>query len=555
MLRTILTRLVIAGLTLAVDADLGTASAQNLTETFELVPSDTPFGARFGSSVAMSGRIGIIGAPNDQVNGWPVGSAYLFDVATGQEIAKLLPSDGAPHDKFGWSVAISGDLAVVGAPFDQDNGPSSGSIYLFDLDTGAQLAKLVPNDGNEGHRFGYSVAIQGGTIFSGAIYALGPAHNAGSVYLFDAVTHQEIGRLQASDSAPGYQFGSSIDVSGDVAIVGAPNYDSARGCAYIFDVSDPANPQELNKITATDSSPLDYFGADVAINDEIAAVGAPNADVGSLRDIGSAYLFDVNTGVQLSRITPPWTLTNAFATSVSISGENIVIGDPGTNLDFQSSGIAYVFHADTGTLIAMLQSAHNNEGSPDMEGFDVSMQGNSILVGAPWHSHDGNNGSGVSHLFHLEPGNPFCFGETWLLLCPCDNFSGFNRGCSNSTGVGAALDAGGSTSVVHDNLALHSSDLPAGTGLYVQANNYILGFFGYGSPFGDGLRCVGGGLIRLEVQHSSGGTSQTTISIVTRGKVSAGDTKRYQYYYRDANGSPCGTGFNLTNGYQLTWTP
>ena len=102
---------------------------------------------------------------------------------------------------------------------------------------------------------------------------------------------------------------------------------------------------------------------------------------------------------------------------------------------------------------------------------------------------------------------------------------------------------------------MHSSDLPAGTGLYVQANNYILGFFGYGSPFGDGLRCVGGGLIRLEVQHSSGGTSQTTISIVTRGKVSAGDTKRYQYYYRDAKGSPCGTGFNLTNGYELTWTP
>ncbi len=67
------------------------------------------------------------------------------------------------------------------------------------------------------------------------------------------------------------------------------------------------------------------------------------------------------------------------------------------------------------------------------------------------------------------------------------------------------------------------------------------------------MRCAGGGIIRLEARYSSAGTSKTTISIATKGRVSAGDTKTYQCFYRDATNSPCGSGFNLSNGYQLTW--
>ena len=123
------------------------ANAQTLAETRELLPGDAPIQAEFGASCDFSGTIGIIGARSEQTNGYGSGAAYLFDLLTGEELAKLLPTDGAQHDKFGWSVTIEGDLAVVGAPFDEDNGPSSGSVYLFDTSTGAQLTKLVPNDG------------------------------------------------------------------------------------------------------------------------------------------------------------------------------------------------------------------------------------------------------------------------------------------------------------------------------------------------------------------------------------------------------------------------
>ena len=79
---------------------------------------------------------------------------------------------------------------------------------------------------------------------------------------------------------------------------------------------------------------------------------------------------------------------------------------------------------------------------------------------------------------------------------------------------------------------------------------------GNGNPFGDGLRCAGGGVRRPEVRFSNSGngfTTQTSISIATSGNVSAGQTKRYQYWYRDSGTSPCSSLFNLSNGYEISW--
>ncbi len=554
-LRDHLTQLGLAGLAFVA---IGiAANAQTLAETHELLPGDGPFQAEFGASCDFSGTTSIIGARNDPTNGSGSGAAYLFDLLTGQELAKLLPADGASHDKFGWAVAIEGDLAVVSAPFDEDNGPSSGSVYLFDASTGAQLTKLVPNDGQQGDRFGISVELSGGIIFIGALFDNAPAHNSGSVYLFDADTYQALGQLQASDSAAGIQFGSSIDVSGDVAIVGAAHSDDGRGCAYLFDVSDPTNPQELNKLTASDGAPVDLFGSDVAIDEDLAVIASPNADVTGLFDIGAAYVFDVGTGAELSKLTPPWTQTNYFAASVSISGDVAVVGDPHANVDLELAGTAYAYHASSGILLARLAPSHSTSSWGDLAGTSIELQGNTALLGAPWHDHEGNF-SGAAHLFYLEPGHPFCFGDPFSgSHCPCGNFGSMSEGCANSTGSGAELDAQGSTNLSFDNLVLEVSGLPEGAGIFFQGNSAVwLGAPGTqpGVPFGDGLRCAGGGIIRLEARQSSAGTSRTTTSIANKGRVSAGDTKTYQYFYRDTSASPCSSLFNLSNGYELTWS-
>ena len=111
----------------------------------------------------------------------------------GDQLAKLLPNDGDTLDQFGWSVAISGPTAIVGAVWDEDNGTGSGSAYLFDTSDPAnptQLFKLLPNDGARGHNFGQSVAISGATgketAIVGAFYDDDNGSASGSAYLFDA---------------------------------------------------------------------------------------------------------------------------------------------------------------------------------------------------------------------------------------------------------------------------------------------------------------------------------------------------------------------------------
>ena len=159
----------------------------------------------------------------------------------------------------------------------------------------------------------------------------------------------------------------------------------------------------------------------------------------------------------------------------------------------------------------------------------------------------GDDNGGVS------PGVAFCTGTS--TPCPCGNSSTNGGGCANGTGEGNVLSASGSASVSAADLELSSANaIPSQPGLYFQGNNAING--GNGNVFGDGLRCAGGAVIRLQVRFSNGtGGSATSIDIGAKGGVSAGDVKRYQHWARDPNTSPCGSQFNLSNGIEITWAP
>jgi len=151
-------------------------------------------------------------------------------------------------------------------------------------------------------------------------------------------------------------------------------------------------------------------------------------------------------------------------------------------------------------------------------------------------------------------GVSYCFGDGSGTSCPCGNQGATGEGCANGSGSGAILSGGGSASVSAADLVLSAENLiPSQPGLYFQGNNAVNS--ANGNPFGDGLRCAGGGVIRLQVRFAdSSGTSQTSANIAASGGVNAGDTKRYQIWYRDPASSPCNTQFNLSNGYEITWS-
>lgn len=152
------------------------------------------------------------------------------------------------------------------------------------------------------------------------------------------------------------------------------------------------------------------------------------------------------------------------------------------------------------------------------------------------------------------PGTAYCFGDVAGSLCPCGNQSTSEGGCANSSGLGAVLSATGSASITSSNLGLVASQLPAHKpGLFLQSDVFANG--GNGSLFGDGLRCVGSSTTYLEVVFSNGsGLAASGTNLILVGGASAGQSKSFQYWFRDPSG-PCGSGVGATNGLRVLFNP
>lgn len=193
----------------------------------KLTASDGAAFDLFGNAVATSGDTALVGALHSDAISGDSGSAYVFVRSgnTWNQQVKLTPGDGAINDNFGRSLAISGDTAVIGAYNDDDNGTNSGSAYVFVRNgtTWSQQAKLTASDGAAGDRFGVSVAVSGDTAVVGSANDDDDGTNSGSAYVFvrSGTTWSQQAKLSASDGAPGDWLGYSVAISGETALVGA----------------------------------------------------------------------------------------------------------------------------------------------------------------------------------------------------------------------------------------------------------------------------------------------------------------------------------------------
>ena len=266
-----------------------------------LSASDGAKGYRFGEAVALSGNTAIIGAPYQKVGAnLGQGAAYAF-VRTGtswaQQGAQLLANDGVASDRFGASVAIDGDTAAVGMKSTNGN----AAVYVF-VRSGAtwtqQGSKLVADDG-PGGSFGEAVALSGNTLVVGAPgKAVPPAGGVGGVYVFvrSGTTWSQQGpRLLASDFHGGDLLGNAISLSGDTLVVGAQQKtigsNTAQGAAYVFTRSGTTWTQQGSPLLASDGAEGDWFGWSVGVAGDTAVVGAPNQTQGTASYQGAAYVF------------------------------------------------------------------------------------------------------------------------------------------------------------------------------------------------------------------------------------------------------------------------
>jgi hypothetical protein len=519
-------------------------------ETHELLPETSQPEARFGSAVALEGTVAAVGAPWEVESGVPLGAAYLFDVATGQQSARLLPDGGSSEPAFfGVSVGLSGTTLVVGAESAQQG---AGAAYLFDVLTGLELRELTAGDPAPGKQFGHAVDIDGTTVVVGAVGDDANGIDSGSAYLFDALTGQQLARLLPDDGDPGDRFGFSVAIHGARALIGAPGDSTPEfraGSVYVFDAQSGA---QLSKLTASDGAIWHEFGTSVAIDGDRGLIGAPYAGGGS----GAAYLFDLTTGSQLSVLRAnDGAVEDLFGASVAMHGTTALVGAPWDDGPGPTAGSAYLFDLTTGQQIARLRPAAVQAG--DLFGGAVALQGTTALVGA-LRSDEGAPDGGAAYLFDTSSAlaRPYCFGDGQATPCPCGNEGEPGRGCGNSAfSGGAGLAGAGSPCVGDDDFVLTVRDSrPDHPGLFFQAADAAAG--GAGAPFGDGLRCAVGDVLRLEaVTADSDGAASSSRSISAAAGLVAGDVRRYQWWYRDPGVSPCQSEFNLSNGLEVIWGP
>ncbi len=527
-----------------------TEDAKILTEELD------PYGT-VGWATSISGDTFITGAFR-AASSWPhAGSAYVF-VRSGSawvQEATLEPSDGGHNDFFGYRVGISGDTAVVGSPFKSSD---RGAAYVFERSGTAwsEVIKLPPGWPEIDDNFGRAVAIDGDTIVVGAPNSNhGGYYSAGSVevYVRSGSTWSREAVLIAA-VLPSGRLGWSVAISGDTIVAGAVSHSGAEtytGGAYVF-VRSGTTWSEEALISPSDLSYADNFGYTVAIDGETALIGAPGDD-DVAPDAGALHVF-TRSGSSWTRqaklTSSDLGATSALGTSVSIHGDNALGGAAYADIGGADSGAAYLF-TRTGSTWAVVEEFAPADGRDD-EGFgtSVAVTDELALVGCPFDylGTAGDVGSVYEYGKHQTVGDTFCSGDL-VGLCPCGNPGGPDEGCVNSTGLGTSLLAVGQAVVGNDTVVLHAEHCPPNAfGLFFSGANALSGL-----PFGDGLRCTGGQVMRVElVQASLSGVALSSTSISAKEGLSGGELRHYQYWYRDPSG-PCGGEFNATNGVAIQW--
>jgi hypothetical protein len=412
----------------------------------KLTASDAEFQDNFGYAVGVYGDVIVVGARYEDEGGHDAGAAYVFHrmkngIDQWDEVQKLTASGAGAGEYFGNAVAVWGDVIVIGAPLDD-----AGAGYVFQRmkdggDTWGEVGILLASDGESDDEFGASVAVWGDVIVVGAPYEADNGTDAGAAYVFHrreggVDSWDQIQKLIASDADGGEEFGWSVSVSADVLVVGARKESTAvtqAGAAYVFERARDGSEQwlETDKLTASDAETGDGFGESVAVSGDVIAIGALFEDQ-KATDSGAVYLFQNVERVWIEEVKSLASTPEAgawYGRSVAVSGDVLVIG---AYREGSGEGAVYVLHRMEGGgnswgNITKL-SASNLEAS-DGFGFDVAVWGDVIVVGAPNDDQGTTVNTGEVYVYHRMEGGVDNWGEVQRLTSsqPAENgFYGYS---------------------------------------------------------------------------------------------------------------------------------
>ncbi len=359
----------------------------------------------FGASVSVDGNRMVIGAPNYSLNTIKHGAVYVFDYdgTTWSESQILTPIDGNNDDQFGVSVSLSGSRLFIGANKDDDAATDAGVVFVYNFDgVSWQFSqKITADDVMPGYKFGGSLSVSGNRALIGYDWAGEDVNiTAGAAYIFEFNnnTWSQTASLFASDADEFDNFGVSVSLDGTRALIGNSHNDDAgsdSGSAYIFDF-DGINWLETKKLKASNAGFNHKFGSSVSLANNRALIGA-SGENSSGDNTGAAYVFDFsnNSWTQTQKINATDAQANTkFGNSVNIAANRVLI----TAVTDSNKGAAYIFDFDgTNWNQTKKITAADGEAS-DFFGGSVSLSGNRVLIGAIGND-DRGSGSGSAYIF------------------------------------------------------------------------------------------------------------------------------------------------------------
>ena len=372
-----------------------------------------------GFRVLISGDTAFVSAPAPI---YRPGSLYVFKKVAGSwtQTQKLVATpDVTPppnwSDFFGWSLALSGNTLIVGAPFTFDLQGPTGAAFVFTESNGVwtQTAQLKASDGVAIDYFGQAVGLAGDTAVVGA-YNRNGGEGAAYVFTNSGGVWSQTQEMTASDGLPGdsHQFGEALAFNGAALIIGAPGPDYVstgvypQGAAYVFKRT-AGSWSETQKLTAADGAAGDQFGFAIELSSKIALIGAPAANIGGNAHQGAAYVFWRSNGAYAQNqklVASDGVAYDQFGQSVDLQGRTAIIGEWSHDDDFThvppppKEGMSYIFRRANAFWEQTQQLSASDGELGDSFGWDVAVDGDVFLIGAQG-TVDGNMYQGAAYFY------------------------------------------------------------------------------------------------------------------------------------------------------------
>jgi hypothetical protein len=362
-----------------------------------------------GTSIAIDGDIAVIGCPIGTGNGWASGMAIVYRLVDNVWLreAELIANDGAIGDMMGVSVDVSNGRVIAGAWFNNHAGTNSGAAYMFEQVDGkwVQTAKLIASDAAPQDTFGRRVAINDDVCIVSAPLDDDNGESSGSVYVFqyDGDWFQ-LQKINTKAGLPSDQFGLGLAMDGERIVVGSPWYDEGRGRAHVFDRGDVMFFESEVLIDPNGAS-MDNFSFGLDVDGDTIAIGS-YLDDDVAEDSGSLFVFEKEKAqwILQQQIVPSGKLVEGeeFAVSVAIDNEILLVGSRFAVVDGVLGGKVTVFenwqeHSIITSPVPAIEAEF---------GWAVAVEGDNGAIGEPWIEPDGE-----AHFFTGFIGYCNCVGD------------------------------------------------------------------------------------------------------------------------------------------------